>query len=143
MMTMTGQGEGSGVTASARQAPVVLVAEDTPDVRDLLVEVLISEGYSVIAATDGIEALEAVRRYHVDVVLLDLMMPGLSGWEVLRVLPQETIDRPPRVIVVSAAHNLRGVQQHPLVEAAVHKPFDLDHLLALVNALAQRGRSGT
>ena len=130
------------MTASARQAPLVLVAEDTADVRDLLVEVLISEGYSVIAATDGIEALEAVRHHQVDVLLLDLMMPRLSGWELLRVLPQEAVDRPPCVIVVSAAHDLRGVQQHPLVEATVHKPFDLDHLLALVSALVERARRG-
>jgi len=112
----------------------VLIAEDTPEVRDLLVEVLIMEGYSVIAAGDGLEALEALRRYHVDVLLLDLMMPRLNGWELLSRLEQEAL-APPSVIVLTAAHDLRGVERHPLVRATVRKPFDLDHLLDLIRKL--------
>jgi two-component system response regulator MprA len=116
----------------------VLVAEDTLEVRDLLVEVLIAEGYSVVTATDGIEALEAMRHYHVDVLLLDLMMPRLDGWKILQRLMAELGQHAPRVIVVSAAHDMLGAQNHPLVEATVCKPFDLDHLLALVDNLAHR-----
>ena len=128
---------GPRAPVSASQAPVVLVAEDTPDLQDLLMEVLISEGYSVIAAVDGVETLEALRHHRVDVLVLDLMMPRLTGWDVLRRLP-EVASAPPRVIVMSAAHDLRGVQHDALVEATVRKPFDLEHLLTLVSKAAQR-----
>lgn len=126
--------EASAVRAGTASAPVVLIAEDTPDVRDLLVEVLITEGYSVIATGDGLDALEALRRYHVDVLLLDLMMPRLSGWELLERLQHESLSLP-NVIVLSAAHDFRGVERHPLVRATVRKPFDIDDLLALIARL--------
>jgi CheY-like chemotaxis protein len=131
---MAAHADASAPQAGTATAPVVLIAEDTPEVRDLLVEVLIMEGYSVIAAGDGLEALEALRRYHVDVLLLDLMMPRLNGWELLSRLEQEAL-APPSVIVLTAAHDLRGVEQHPLVRATVRKPFDLDHLLDLIRKL--------
>jgi len=126
--------EASAVRTGSAAAPIVLVAEDTPDVRELLIEVLITEGYSVIATGDGLEALEALRRYHVNLLLLDLMMPRLSGWELLDRLQHEALSLP-RVVVVSAAHDLRGVERHPLVQATLRKPFDIDDLLTLIARL--------
>lgn len=112
-------------------APCILVADDSTQIRALLVEALQQAGYRVHAAASGAEALAAIEQDPVDLLLLDLMMPQMSGWTVLQRLSQ----RPPpvpRVIVLSAAVNLRGVQGLPLVIAALPKPFDLEHLLDLV-----------
>jgi CheY-like chemotaxis protein len=113
---------------------VILVAEDTTEMRELLVDVFTAEGYSVVSAADGHQALAALSRYRVDVLVLDLVMPWLDGWAVLRQLPR---DGAPRVIALSANHDLHGVEDHPLIQAAVAKPFDLDNLLTLVGTAAQ------
>ena len=132
------QVEGLSVSTSVPRAPTVLVVEDTQDVLDLLVELLALEGYFVIRATNGTEALDALRRYPVDVVLLDLMMPELNGWDLLQALRTEAVTASPAVIVMTAAYDLRMVHRDPLVRAILPKPFDLEHALALVNTVMQR-----
>src|SRR5512136_1149583 len=83
----------------------VLVVEDDRDMREALVEVLRLESYLVDAAGDGSQALELARRRHPDVILLDLMMPVMSGWEFRATqLQDERIAAIP-VIVMSAYHN--------------------------------------
>src|SRR5512137_2265171 len=64
-----------------RTAKRVLVVEDDHDTRELLVEALRMEGYEVAAAPDGVQGLEHARRVQPHVILLDLMMPVMSGWE--------------------------------------------------------------
>ncbi|MCA1839476.1 MAG: PleD family two-component system response regulator [Actinomycetota bacterium] len=64
--------------------PTVLIVDDEPDVRTLCKVNLEYEGYRVIEAADGLEALEVVKTDKPDVILLDLMMPNLDGWEVLK-----------------------------------------------------------
>jgi DNA-binding response OmpR family regulator len=68
----------------------VLVVDDEADVRTLCKVNLEYEGYRVIEAADGIEALEIVKTDTPDVILLDLMMPNLDGWEVLRRLREDS-----------------------------------------------------
>jgi len=67
---------------SAPQGARVLVIEDEPDVRDVLKELLVAEGYIVIEARDGAEGLARCEAEPVDLVLSDLSMPGMSGWDV-------------------------------------------------------------
>jgi two-component system response regulator CpxR len=68
----------------------ILLADDDVELGDLLGEFLVGEGFEVLRATDGVAALEAARRPGVDAVVLDIMMPGLSGTEVLKQLRRES-----------------------------------------------------
>jgi DNA-binding response OmpR family regulator len=106
----------------------VLVVEDEEDIRDTLAEALASEGYEVVRACDGAEALEKLRACHPAVVLLDLMMPVMDGWA-FRAAQREdpTVCRIP-VIVVSAEGRAGGLD----VAGFLQKPFDLDQLLTAV-----------
>ena len=67
----------------------MLVIEDEPDIRELVRVNLELDGYQVVLAANGIDGLEAVARHRPDVILLDVMMPGLDGWEVLARLKAE------------------------------------------------------
>lgn len=123
----------AGIRRNAPQhaAAVVLVAEDDPGVRELHAEILRLAGYQVVAACDGVETLEIIERTPVDLVLLDLVMPRLSGWDVLARLATTAV-RLPRVLVVTASHDLRGADRHPLVTGVLTKSGDIDALLAAV-----------
>jgi CheY-like chemotaxis protein len=85
--------------------PLVLVVDDQPDVRLALGFVLESYGFRVVAARDGIEALECVAKQAVDVVLTDLYMPGMDGLSLVRAL-RGTVSSPPRIIAMSGSPNL-------------------------------------
>lgn len=73
-------------------SPTVLVIEDEADIRELVRVNLELDGYQVVLAADGVEGLEAVRRQRPDVILLDVMMPGIDGWEVLAWLKAQADD---------------------------------------------------
>src|SRR6185437_10873013 len=72
-----------GTMKSVARAPVLIV-EDDADIRELLSSVLVLEGYPVVTAADGAEGLEQLRTAHPALVLLDLMMPSMDGWEFRR-----------------------------------------------------------
>jgi len=80
----------------------ILVAEDEPDIRELLVDLLNDAGYDVIVASDGGAALEKARLELPDMVILDLMLPVLDGFQVLEALKSDPATRSMPVIVVSA-----------------------------------------
>ena len=63
---------------------LILIADDDEGVRLSMEEVLVKEGYFVLAASDGFEALDLLKQYHFDLVLLDIVMPGISGLEILK-----------------------------------------------------------
>ncbi|MCL6521417.1 MAG: response regulator [Firmicutes bacterium] len=107
---------------------VVLAVDDKPYIRQLLATDLGLQGYTVLEAADGAEALELAARRRPDVVLLDLLMPGLDGYEVLRRLRADpaTADLP--VIILSARTELDGPPEVPGAQGYLVKPFDLDDL---------------
>ncbi len=119
----------------------VLVVDDDPDIRLLLRLELAAEGHEILEAGDGDAALAAITRRAPDVILLDMMMPVIDGWEVLRALDPTTA---PPVVVVTAMTTRD--QQH-LVDLfelgafdVVAKPFDPGWLVELVStALALDG----
>lgn len=119
----------------------VLVVDDDPDIRLLLRLELAAEGHEIVEAGDGRAALAELAAQAPDVVLLDMMMPVLDGWEVLRAVDPDTA--PP--IVVVTALDTRD-QQHlvDLLELGaldvVRKPFDPGWLVELVaDALTMDG----
>jgi DNA-binding response OmpR family regulator len=111
------------------RTPTVLVVDDERHIRETLADLLTEEGYTVTVADSGAAALALMRERHTCMVLLDLMMPTRSGWQVLSELVGDaTLPRVP-VGVISAL-----ITETPLGTVGVlHKPLDLDRLLSLVH----------
>jgi CheY-like chemotaxis protein len=112
----------------------ILLVDDESNMRFLLRMILESEGYEVIAAQHGTAALETLRESRPDLVLTDVMMPVMSGRELVERLraDPETADIP--IVVVTAAHEL----VLPGADAVIAKPFDEDELLAIVRSLTEK-----
>lgn len=109
----------------------ILVVEDDPNIRECLCELLRSEGYPVVSAADGAEALEKLATIsRPTLVLLDLMMPRVDGWQVLKIMREQDHLAPVPVIITSATADLRGGLRG--ANEIIKKPYDLDALLNLV-----------
>jgi len=105
-----------------------MVVDDERDIREAVTDALQDAGYEVLHARDGAEALSKLRAHHPDVILLDLMMPGMNGWE-FRAAQQgdpELCTIP--VIVLSALGRAAGIEAAEFLQ----KPFELDQLLTAV-----------
>ena len=112
----------------------VLVIDDDPNIRRVIGYALGDEGHHVDQAPDGAAGLAAIGRRHPDVILLDMRMPGMDGWEFVRRYRARYDHRAP-IIVFTAAQDAaqRGADVH--AEGYLEKPFDLDCLLERVAAL--------
>jgi two-component system, cell cycle response regulator DivK len=114
----------------------ILIVEDVELSRDLLVQMLEGE-YTIIAADDGAAALELAQREHPDLILMDLSMPVVDGWEATRRLKAdpELADIP---IVALTAHAMRGDEERARASGCddyLSKPIDEDELLAKLKSL--------
>ena len=120
--------------------PTVLIADDEKNILQLARMYLQAEGFTVETAGNGREALEKVRQAKPDLLVLDLMMPEIDGWEVCRRLRKES-DLP--IIMLTA----RGDDVDKIVglelgaDDYMTKPFGVDELLARVTALLRRSRA--
>jgi two-component system OmpR family response regulator len=118
----------------------VLVVEDTPQIAELITSALRFEGYDVDAVGDGALALERIASWQPQLVLLDVMLPGLDGFAVQRALAGSEGTPAPAVIVVSARDDtvdmVRGLDLG--AEDYVTKPFKIEELLARVRAVLRR-----
>ena len=118
----------------------VLVVDDDPNIRRMIVAALRRDGYDFLEAPNGREALDMMRADHPDVVVLDLMMPILSGWDVLRERADDPELRPIPVIIISANRDpelATAVAQG--ICAFLPKPFDIGALSALVRSCIPPG----
>jgi CheY-like chemotaxis protein len=114
----------------------VLVVEDDEAIRHTLIDVLQEGGYTVAEAQDGAEAIEQMHRRRPDLVLLDLHMPGMDGWDFLAIKAGRTNLADVPVLVLSAASEQGlGDAQEQGAPLYVRKPFALDKLLAAVDRL--------
>lgn len=120
----------------------VLVADDEPALRKLLKTNMELEGYETLEAANGAEVLESVRRDNPDIILLDIMMPVMDGWEVLTELAANP-EYSQKVILVSAkASDDAQLQGWELgADEYITKPFDLDALLERVREVAARSEA--
>jgi two-component system response regulator MprA len=116
----------------------ILVAEDDRAVREALVRALQLEGYTVVAANNGAEALEAVRQAQPDVLLLDVSMPLVDGLTVCRVLRSEDNHLPVLMLTARTETSDRVAGLDAGADDYLPKPYDLDELLARVRALLRR-----
>jgi two-component system, OmpR family, response regulator MprA len=118
--------------------PTVLLAEDDRAIRHALERALTLEGYAVTAVADGVEALAQAHRTPPDVLLLDVMMPGIDGLQVCRVLRAEG-DRTPILMLtalVETADRIAGLDAG--ADDYVVKPFDVEEVFARLRALLRR-----
>jgi DNA-binding response OmpR family regulator len=109
----------------------VLVVEDDPDLVAILEMILLESGRRVITAREGAAALARVGEEMPGLILLDMRMPGMNGWEFAREF-QTRHGRACPIVVVTAAENARRRAQEIGADAWLSKPFDLDEVLALV-----------
>lgn len=119
----------------------ILVVEDEPDIAEIIEYNLVREGYRVQIADDGEAALDQILRIAPDIVLLDLMLPGLDGLEVCRRLKEDPVTRGIPVIMVTAKGEESDVVLGLGIGADdyVSKPFSPRELTARVRAVLRRG----
>ena len=119
----------------------ILIVEDQADVAQLIDVVLKGEGYTVAIAKDGAQGLMLARDWKPDLILMDIMLPGVDGGALIARLRQEpeTADLP--IIAMSASRTLRDRTAELQADALLSKPFDVDALLVQVSFLLSRERS--
>ena len=118
----------------------VLIADDEPDILEILKYNLVAEGFEVITAKDGDEALEKARRTEPDLVVLDVMMPKKSGVEVCQIMRNQPMFKETLIIFLTAVND-EGTQIRGLETGAddyVSKPISPKVFISRVNALFRR-----
>jgi DNA-binding response OmpR family regulator len=116
----------------------VLIVDDDPGIRRLLELLLRRQGWVVDSLGDGSDAVDRIVNSRPDVVVLDLMLPGTSGFEVLdRLLEQEpTLVRKVVVVTAASAQMLTGLHCQESIWKLLRKPFDITELVSSVSACA-------
>ena len=119
--------------------PKILVIDDDPSVRSLVTDSLEIEGYDVVVAEDGFAGLRAIEAHRPDCVLLDVMMPGLDGHQVLqRIRTAEEGSALPVVMLTAYSDDANAWQAWTEgVDYFLAKPFDADELLRYLDYLFQ------
>jgi len=137
-------GGGAGGGKRTEAAPRILLADDEPAIRTICKINLESEGLSVVEATDGRTALEAVRDAQPELVLLDVMMPDVDGWQVAAELGQDPATREIPIVFLSAraAREDRARARELGAVGYIVKPFDPVALGASVREVLERVRRG-
>lgn len=113
----------------------ILVIDDEPSIRQVVAFALGDEGYDVVDAADGRGALDLIGEAHPDIILLDMKMPGMDGWEFVRIYRERYGHQAP-IVILTAAQNAAQRAAEAGVESYVAKPFDLDTLIEHVATLA-------
>lgn len=116
----------------------ILVVDDEQPVRESLRRSLRFNGYDVLTASDGLEAVEAVRSENPELLILDVMMPNMDGLEVCRTLRSEGWDRPILVLTARDGVSDRVAGLDAGADDYLPKPFALEELLARVRSLVRR-----
>jgi CheY-like chemotaxis protein len=122
-------------------AQTILVADDDPQILSVICRQLGRLGYRVIEATDGAEALASAQKHRPDLIVLDVLMPHMSGWEVARAVRNDPALKDTAIVVLTAIGHTVSEATSPLfADAHLDKPFefaDLERTIAA--ALAARG----
>jgi CheY-like chemotaxis protein len=115
----------------------ILVVDDDPEIVTMLNTRLTKRGYKVATAGDGHKAIELAKRDRPDIVLLDVMMPGKSGWEVARALKQDPVTADVKIVMVTAIGEKTNEITAPIYGADAHvdKPFEFEKLEKVIAGL--------
>ncbi len=116
------------------QRPRILVVDDEPDVVMLIERALLAEGFDVITAYDGILALDLATTERPDLVLLDIMMPMMSGYEICQQIKANPLTQHIPVVCLSSAHSMdaRARSRQVGAETLLMKPFAPSELVAQI-----------
>ena len=115
----------------------VLIVEDDPNIRELLQLYLEKDGYAVTLAADGGQGLEKFRSIKPDLVLLDVMMPVMDGWEVCKAIRQES-NAPVIMLTAKGETDDKVMGLKAGADDYVTKPFEMKELLARIEAVLRR-----
>jgi CheY-like chemotaxis protein len=110
---------------------LVLIVDDDPDILQTLALCLSTEGYRILMASNGQEALEVLKSEQPSAILLDLMMPVMDGWQFVAELDARGMRRSP-LLILSADRAVQGHAAKLRANGHLAKPFDLDELLGKV-----------
>lgn len=115
----------------------ILIAEDQSDLRDMIALTLRMAGHEVAAEPDGQAALRTAQQIHPDLIILDVHMPLLSGFEVCQLLQADETFRDIRILLISGMANNEEIQAGLKAGAReyIRKPFEIGHLIQRVDAL--------
>jgi len=133
--TLTQAGQAAEIFSGDHTLPVLLV-DDTEDFRDSITTILRMEGYRVVTAYNGLIALDSVSRADYCLILLDLAMPVMNGYEFLSAYDQQLRSHSP-VIILSGEDDIRSHGLPSFVVDVLPKPFEISHLLSRVEKFAQ------
>jgi CheY-like chemotaxis protein len=114
----------------------VLIVEDEAYLCDLISDVLESEGHHTLSASNGREAMQKLREFRPDIILLDLMMPVMDGWEVMSRLRSNAELAEIPVVIITAIYDVKHTQRDTGAKAVLTKPFDIDQLADVVRMYA-------
>ena len=121
----------------------ILIVEDEPSMREGLSDNLIFEGYQTEMASNGVEALDKIRNQTFDLVILDVMMPEMSGFDVCKQIRQDG-NKVPVILLTAKGEEIDKVVGLELgADDYITKPFSLRELLARIKAILRRSENGT
>jgi DNA-binding response OmpR family regulator len=108
----------------------ILVVDDDKDIVEIISYILKDKGYQVVALTTGEQVLQTIRRFHPDLVLMDVMLDGMDGRVICKNIKNEEDNEGLPVILISASHDLaKSLTQQGAPNDFLAKPFDVDVLL--------------
>ncbi len=113
----------------------ILLVEDDVDLRDVTAMILSDAGYDVATAQDGRSALDQVAMQMPDLILLDMRMPGMSGWEFTQAFRSQYGQAAP-IVALTASHGTAESAAEIQADGYLDKPFEMDELLAVVERYA-------
>lgn len=118
----------------------ILVVEDDKNLQKLMMAVLKQNGYNVLNAKDGVEALEILDKSHVDLIITDIMMPNMDGYNLTKVLRESNYNLP--ILMITAKETLEDKRKGFLVgtDDYMVKPVDMDEMILRVRALLRRSK---
>ena len=124
-----------------REPKRVLVVDDEPDLVEIMMLALRTDGFTVVGACDGIEALGRIKTACPDAILLDLNMPRMDGWEVLKRLREMGTPKPVRVVVLTGSDRASAGRDQVLSAGAaafLAKPCDPDEVVRTIRRVLEQ-----
>jgi len=122
------------------EKPKILIIDDEQGIRDLFCLLLQPMGYQVLTAKDGIEGVEVFKKEKVDIVFLDVHMPGLQGPAVLKIIKQM---KPEQIVIIFSSSSdpnfvFESEAKNLGAYTCLYKPFDIDGILNIINEVQNR-----
>jgi DNA-binding response OmpR family regulator len=116
----------------------ILIVDDDPAILDLIAQLLTEEGYPILTAAGGRTAVDLARKHLPRLILLDLMMPEMNGWQVVDALKATAGTRAIPILLLSARRDMDITARDLGIADYLAKPFDLDELIRCVQNILMR-----